>query len=217
MQSDYLYLLISFSYIAILVAIGFLLYRYLRVSSEGVRKFIHIMTSLWIFIVEYKIDNIYLKLLGPFLFIFINGAFSFSSFSSLLGMNDRRRDNGLIYYPLSIFFLVLLEHFGVLSRSSVIAGVLAMGFGDGLAALIGTKFGKNSYLVYGKYKKSKEGTATMFIVSLAVLLLFTELPLYYALLVALVAAFFENMTPLGLDNLSVPFSVAILTEVLCSL
>lgn len=217
MNSDYIYLLISLAYIGLLAVIGFVLYRYLKVKAEGVRKFIHIMTSLWIFLVEYKIANSYLKLLGPFLFIFINGVFSFSGLSSILGMNDRRRDNGLIYYPLSIFILVLVQNLGYLNRDSVIAAVLVMGFGDGFAALVGTRFGKSKYLVYGKYKKSKEGTLTMFLVSFAVICMFTDLHIYYALLVAFVAALLENITPLGLDNLSVPLSVAILSEALCSL
>ncbi len=209
--------MLSFVYIGLLAAIGFVLYRYLKVRAEGVRKFIHIMTSLWIFLVEYKIENPYLKLVGPFLFIFLNGVFSFSGLSAILGMNDRRRDNGLIYYPLSIFILVLCQNIGYLNRDSVIAAVLVMGFGDGFAALIGTRFGKSKYFVYGKYKKSKEGTITMFLVSLAVVCIFTELHLYYALLVAFAAALLENITPLGLDNLSVPIAVAMLSEVLCSL
>ncbi len=209
--------MLSFVYIGLLAAIGFVLYRYLKVRAEGVRKFIHIMTSLWIFLVEYKIENPYLKLVGPFLFIFLNGIFSFSGLSAILGMNDRRRDNGLIYYPLSIFILVLCQNIGYLNRDSVIAAVLVMGFGDGFAALIGTRFGKSKYFVYGKYKKSKEGTITMFLVSLAVVCIFTELHLYYALLVAFAAALLENITPLGLDNLSVPIAVAMLSEVLCSL
>jgi len=217
LSSDYIYLLISFAYIGFLGAMGFVLYRFCRVRAEGVRKFIHIMTSLWILLVEYKIENPYLKLLGPFLFIFINGTFSFSGLSSILGMNDRRRDNGLIYYPLSIFILVLCQNLGYLNRNSVIAAVLVMGFGDGFAALVGTRFGKSKYLVYGKYKKSREGTATMLLVSFAVICAFTDLGILYALLVAFVAALLENMTPLGLDNLSVPISVAILSEALCSL
>lgn len=217
MGSDCLYLAISFLYIGILALIGLLLYRYCHLRAEGVRKFIHIMTSLWIFIVEYKIKSPVCKLIGPFIFIFLNLIFSKSRFSSLLGMNDRRRDSGLVYYPLAIFVLVLLEIAGYISSYSVIASVLVMGWGDGLAALIGSRFGRNSYLVYGKYKKSIEGSSVMLAASFAIIMLFTPLKWYAALLIALLASFAENVTPLGLDNLSVPFSVAILSEVLCSL
>ncbi len=217
MDSDSIYLVISFLYIGLLAFLGFIFYRFCHLRAEAVRKFIHIMTSLWIFLVEYKLKNPVAKLIGPFLFIFFNWFFSKSEFSSLLGMNDRKRDSGLVYYPLSIFILVLLEISGLISSSSVIASVLVMGWGDGLAALIGSRFGKNSYLVYGRYKKSMEGSFVMFAVSFAIILIFTPLSWYAALLTALAASVAENITPLGLDNLTVPFSVAILSEVLCSL
>ncbi len=217
MTSDLIYLAISFLYIGILVLIGLILYRCLHVRAEGVRKFIHILTSLWIFIVEYRLSSPWAKLIGPFLFTIINGLFSRSRFSYLLGMDDRERGNGLMYYPLSIFILVLLEIAGVLSPSSVIAGVLVMGWGDGLAALAGSRFGRNSYLVYGKYKKSIEGTAVMFAASAVIIVIFTDMEWYYAASVAFVAALMENVTPLGLDNLSVPIIVSLLSEVICSL
>lgn len=217
MNSDFFYLVISFLYIGILVLLGLVFYRCFHMRAEIVRKFIHIMTSLWIFLVEYKIESPAAKLIGPFLFILINGIFSRSEFSYLLGMDDRKRGNGLVYYPMAIFILVLLEITGILSSSSVVAGVLVMGWGDGFAALAGSIFGRNSYMVYGKYKKSIEGTLAMFAVSAAVILIFTDMNWYYALAVAFIAAFLENVTPLGLDNLSVPIAVACMTEVICSL
>ena len=92
-----------------------------------------------------------------------------------------------------------------------------MGWGDGLAALAGSRFGRNSYLVYGKYKKSIEGTAVMFAASAVIIVIFTDMEWYYAASVAFVAALMENVTPLGLDNLSVPIIVSLLSEVICSL
>lgn len=217
MDSNLFWLLFSFGYICALVCIGYVLYRFFKVDSEGVRKFIHIFTSLWILIVFYGLDNAFSMLLGPFCFVFVNTLFVYGGFGKYLGMGDRKRDNGLIYYPLSIFILVLLSILGVLHKESVIAGVLVMGFGDGLAAIVGTRFGHHGYKVYSRYKKSIEGSLAMFVVSFLVILIATHCNPFIALAVALASTFLENITPLGFDNISVPMATSFLLEVLCSL
>lgn len=217
MNNDFFWLLVSFGYICTLVLLGFIFYRYLHLGSEKVRKFIHIFTSLWILIVAYKMESPILMLLGPFCFIFINAVFVYGGFGKYLGMGDRKRDNGLIYYPLSIFVLVLLSILGLCQKEHVVAGILVMGFGDGLAAIVGTEFGRHSYKVYSKYKKSLEGSAAMLAVSLSVIMLSTHCNIWVALVVSMVATVLENVTPLGFDNITVPISTALLLEVLCSL
>ena len=87
-----------------------------------------------------------------------------------------------------------------------------MGYGDGLAALIGSRWGRHQYSVMNA-RKSWEGTLVMFFVSLAVVLIFTPYSLATALVMALVAAFFEAVTPLGLDNITVPL-LTVLTGVI---
>lgn len=217
MESNLFWLIVSFAYIGTLALLGFVFYQCLRMHSESVRKFIHILTSLWIFIVLYKMSNPIMMLLGPFLFIFFNSAFVYCGFGKYLGMSDRKRNNGLIYYPLSIFILVLLYIKGVVVRENVVCGVLIMGFGDGLAAVVGTLIGRHRYAVFDKYKKSLEGTLTMLVVSLVVLLIFSNRPIYQCIIVAIVAALLENMTPFGFDNVSVPIISALLLEMLCRL
>lgn len=217
MDNNLFWLLFSFGYILVLAFLGYLFYRYLKVGSEGVRKFIHILTSLWILIVFYGMDNPFVMLLGPFCFILINTIFVYGGFARYLGMGDRKRDNGLIYYPISIFILVLLSILGLVHSENVIAGILVMGFGDGFAAIVGTHFGHHSYKVYSRYKKSMEGSIAMFAVSFLVILISTDCNLFIALLVALVATLLENITPLGFDNITVPIFTSGLLEVLCSL
>ena len=81
--------------------------------------------------------------------------------------------------------------------------ILIMGYGDGLAAIIGERYGKRPVQVFGGYK-SFAGTSTMFVVSLGVALIFR------AVVIASIASFVEFVTPMGLDNLTVPIAVALL-------
>lgn len=204
----------SFAYILIIVGIAFLLYRYTGIGSEGVRKFIHILVSGWVFILVGMYDSLPWALLGPSVFIVINAVFVYSGFSKYLGMGNRKRDNGLIYYPFSILVLIILLHEGVIDDRVVVASTLMMGFGDGCAALIGSRFGHHGYTSLGG-KKSIEGTLTMFIVSITILLLiYPDRPWYVPLSVAFLATVLENLTPLGFDNITVPLLSAVALGVL---
>ena len=57
----------------------------------------------------------------------------------------------------------------------------------------------------------------MFVVSLLVILLFSSVPWYWAIAVAVLASLLENFTPLGIDNLTVPIISAFALEAICHL
>lgn len=214
MNTNLLATIYSFIYILAIIAVAFVLYRFTKIGSEGVRKFIHILVSGWVLILVNCYDSLAWAVIGPVTFIFLNAAFVYSGFSKYLGMGNRKRDNGLIYYPFSILVLVIMMYNGFADERIVISSVLMMGFGDGLAALIGSRFGRHGYSFIGG-KKSLEGTLTMFAVSLTILLVvYPEGPWYVSLLVALFATLLENITPLGFDNISVPLLSALALGVL---
>ncbi len=208
MNTNLIATLCSYLYIFIVIGIAFVLYRYTRAGSEGVRKFIHIFVSLWVIILVNMYDSLLWALAGPVSFIVANTLFVFSGLSAHLGMGERKRDNGLIYYPISVAVLVIALYTGLTEARIVLASVLIMGFGDGLAALIGSAAGKHTYHFTGG-KKSLEGSFTMFAVSLTILfLLYPEGPWYYSLAAALIATLSESLSPLGFDNLTVPLLTA---------
>lgn len=214
MNTNLLATIYSFIYILAIIAVAFVLYRFTKIGSEGVRKFIHILVSGWVLILVNCYDSLAWAVIGPVTFIFLNAAFVYSGFSKYLGMGNRKRDNGLIYYPLSILVLVIMMYNGLADERIVISSVLMMGFGDGLAALIGSRFGRHGYSFIGG-KKSLEGTLTMLAVSLTILLVvYPEGPWYVSLLVAIFATLLENITPLGFDNISVPLLSALALGVL---
>lgn len=203
MDSNVLGLVYSFSFIFAVIIIAFLLYRFAHLSSETVRKVIHIGVSNWVFILTGCFNTLSFALIGPVTFIILNGAFVYSGAAKLLGMGNRKRDNGLIYFPFSLLVMTLLYYRGLIQAHDVIAGTLVMGYGDGFAALLGSKFGRHKYSVMNA-QKSWEGTAVMFIASLAVILLVTPYSISKAIMMAVVATVFEAVTPLGLDNITVP-------------
>ena len=95
-----------------------------------------------------------------------------------------------------------------------------MVYGDGFAALIGQKFGKVKYKVFGG-EKSLEGSLTMFVVttvmSVFVWMVFSTIGypmpnfnLFAILGISAVATICEALSYGGIDNLTVPALTSIL-------
>ena len=220
MNSNLLGLALSFPFLALVILVGILLRRYASVSSEAMRKFVHIGVSNWWFIEVNFFTSLSYALVGPILFIILNSLFTFLNWGKALGMDDKKRNYGLIYFPITLLILVVLQYQGVVSSLACSIAVFVMGYGDGLAALVGTKWGKKKLPVPGMVK-SWAGTLTMASVSSLVALIglvfFTTLSapvvLGISLVIGLSAAVMEAVTPLGLDNITVPFVVVLLLGV----
>jgi len=204
----------SIGFVFLVVLAAFIFYESGRMQGEAVRKFIHIMVSNWVFILVYTIDSLSFAIIGPVFFIIVNTIFVYGGYGKYLGMGDRKRDNGLIYYPMTLLILVICLYAGTVSKGVMVASVLSMGYGDGLAALVGKKFGSHKYSIFSA-SKSLEGSVVMFIVSSLAFLIFAKMTLWYAILLGLFASLLEAVTPLGLDNLTVPLISAMLAEALC--
>ncbi len=221
MNSNIIGLLISFPFLALVIAVGIALKKWCAISSESMRKFIHIGVCNWWFLELWYFNTLTYALIGPITFIILNSLFTFREWGTALGLGDRKRNYGLIYFPVTLVILVVLQYNHLVSPLASTIGVLVMGYGDGLAALIGAKWGKRE-IPFNVSKKSYLGTLTMFIVSVVVVLValifFSDLSLAKLITVTVVVAFVsavvEVLTPFGLDNLTVPLLATLLIEVL---
>jgi dolichol kinase len=180
------------------------------------RKFLHIMTGNIAFILPLFETREIMAFLaaGPFILF----TFLMSPYSPIKSMRGKTSEAGhglgLVYYAITwtILAYVFFDH-----REIIAMGILAMSYGDGLASLIGIKYGKRKYTVF-KDTKSYVGSLAMFLCTfllLVVAIVFYTEPLTaravaYLLCMAGVATVVEGITPLGLDNLSVPFVTAVM-------
>lgn len=220
MNSNIVGLLISFPFLALVIAVGILLKHRFSISSESMRKFVHIGVSNWWFIEVNFFTSLGYALIGPIFFIIANSLFTFLGWGKALGMDDRKRNYGLIYFPITLLILVVMQYQGIVSSLACSIGVLIMGYGDGLAGLFGAKWGKKK-LPIAFADKSYLGTLVMAAVSFAVT--FIGLGAYstlglgsvfgISLMIALVSALTEAVTPLGLDNITVPLLATFLLGV----
>lgn len=203
-SSDLLGLLFVYGYVALLLIISDkVLQNYPRFS----RKFIHILVGNILFILPVFATREAITFLAAAPFIFLT--FIMSPYSPIK-LNHRVSTSGhglgLVYYAISWTVLAFL----FFPQPWIIAvGIAAMSYGDGLASLMGERYGKNKYNIFGD-TKSLEGSISMFlvlIVSLIVVFLFYNQPLNLTtiVIISLVATVLEGITPRGLDNLTACF------------
>ncbi|NTV60143.1 MAG: phosphatidate cytidylyltransferase [Chlorobiaceae bacterium] len=113
----------------------------------------------------------------------------------------------------TLYFVVVAMICGTLYYKRL-EGVLAMavlGWGDGLAPVIGTRFGKMKYHILSD--KSIEGSLAFFVGSVAAGLFFVKLILpesfdpLQIIVVSLIATVVEGVSPKEVDNLTIPLAV----------
>jgi phytol kinase len=198
--------------LGVVVLLAETIYRRVSANSELVRKVVHISTGNIILLAWW------LKLptwVGIWASV-IAGAIALLSFyiPFLPGINSvGRKSLGTFFYAISIG--ILIAWFWPTQQYQYAAiGILVMTWGDGLAALIGQKYGQHPYEVWG-IKKSWEGSLTMALTSYFVssLILFgVQGNIWQTWLIpvaiALVATGLEAFSKLGIDNLTVPLGSA---------
>ena len=204
--SDIIGLILVYGYIAILLIIS---EKVLNKYPTFSRKFLHIMVGNVIFILPFFTSQFVITFLAAAPFILLT--FLMSPYSPIK-FNDRISTSGhgmgLVYYAIS---WTVLAFFFYDQQWIIAVGIAAMSYGDGMAALIGEKFGKHKYNIFGD-KKSFEGSIAMFlvlIVTLGIVLAYYNIFTANFIIipvVALIATIFEGITPKGLDNITACFS-----------
>jgi uncharacterized protein (TIGR00297 family) len=192
-------------------------------GNEFTRKFIHIGVAHWWIVAMYLIDGIWYALIPPALFVAVN---YYSYKKDLFKSMERGKDSsdlGTVYFSISLIILILLTWRGGLLGEDIryigAIGALVMGYGDGFAAIVGKNYGRFKYHIMNSVK-SIEGSAAMFILSFAVTALFLGAnrgfgfeTIVVSLAVSLLASITEAITPLGMDNITVPIVASVLAYI----
>ena len=217
-MSDLIGLLIAYLTIPAIIAGAQLLLSAHLVDATVARKLIHVGVSHWWLIAMRFHTSTAFALVGPVSFVLINALVYRYHLLSAMEEPDHRRNLGTIYFPISLIVLVMLSFTGPMPKYVGGIGVLVMGYGDGLASIIGTRFGSRRIPLFGG-SKSVAGTLAMGLVSACVVAIFVGrfhahggdpgFLLLSAVSTALVATALELGTPFGMDNLTVPIGTAL--------
>ncbi len=213
--SDIIALIAVYIYVALIFVIAEMV---LKTKPEVSRKFLHIMIGNMIFAMPFFSDA---WVMVWFLTLPITIILFFLTEYSPIKIENSVTESG---HALGLFFYagIWTILIAVFSKQIwiVALAIVPMVYGDGFAALIGQKFGKIKYTVFGG-TKSLEGSLTMFVIttvmSVFVWMVFTtigypmpEFNLFYIIAISAVATVCEALSYGGIDNLSVPALTSIL-------
>lgn len=188
-----------------------------KAGKEASRKYIHIMLSNWWIIAMAFFDNMLWAAAAPAIFVVVN-YLSYKKGIIKVMERDENDDNkeslGTVYYALSLLILALIT-FGPLNNPMIgLCGILVMGYGDGLAAVIGQAVKSKEFVIAGN-KKSVAGSLAMFCVTLIIFVGFliysnAEYVAIKSILVAILMTIVEAVSVKGTDNLTVPLITSLL-------
>ncbi|WP_197985101.1 diacylglycerol/polyprenol kinase family protein [Leptolyngbya sp. Cla-17] len=197
------------------------LYRTKLASPEVVRKVVHIGVGNVILLAWWLQAPAWLGIGASIAFSAI--AFLSYQFPILPSINGvGRKSLGTFFYAVSIGLLI--SYFWTIEqREYAVLGVLVMTWGDGLAALIGQRFGKHLYTLWDT-QKSWEGSLTMAIASFVVsssILVSVQGNIWQSWIISVAVALWatglEAFSKFGIDNLTVPVGSAAIAFLLGSL
>ena len=217
--ADLIPLVIATIYVVVVFIIS---EKVLNTKPEVARKFLHIMIGNMIFIMPFFSDVWGMLILTVPTTIVLFFLTDYSPIKIENKVTESGHVLGLFFYAL--IWSVLLLIFNGNNLWIVAMAIAALVYGDGFAALIGSKFGKVKYTIWGG-EKSLEGSLAMFVV-VAVVSVFVwmfyvalgySLPTFnfWAILgISAVATVCEAVSYGGIDNITVPGLTAILYYVL---
>jgi len=191
-----------------------LLARKQLVRGEASRKLVHIVVGTFVALWPLLMSLEKIQFISLAFVVVIVLSRQFRIFRSI--HNTRRQIWGELFFAASIGLLPLISS----SRLVFVAAVLHMSLADGLAGLIGTRYGSRSrFLMFGQ-PKSVLGSVTFAITSYAIVLGFFKASKLVGvndlnavvLALPLLATFLETASVKGSDNILVPIIVGIVLQ-----
>jgi phytol kinase len=184
-------------------------WRHQKLHNEFSRKLVHITVGSFVAFWPFFLTWNEIKLLSVAFLLVVSISKNLHIFKAIHSV--QRPTWGELYFALAVGGIAFVTH----DKWIYMAALLFMSLADGLAAVIGVRYGKSQRYYIFKQAKSVAGTATFFVVAMVILIGYS----YYApgvtfqpifILLAIVATIVENIAIAGLDNVFVPLFVAAL-------
>ncbi|MCB8942587.1 MAG: hypothetical protein H6658_02310 [Ardenticatenaceae bacterium] len=214
-MNNWLGLLICFLYIFGIIGLAEGLRRWRGYSSGFTRKVIHIGVGMMSWALHFLFDSPWFFIAACATFMILN--FLDWRYGFVAAMSSGDRSNlGTVYFPLAA---AVVAYIFWDTPPLMVAALMPLTWGDGLAPVVGRAYGRNHYTVYTS-SRTLEGSAGFFVFCF----LFTWLALWLiggspaiapatavlpALVITIITTLIEAISIWGLDNLTIT-AVAIL-------
>jgi len=178
-----------------------------RTHGEISRKFVHVTVGCFVAFWPLFLTWRQIELLSLAFVVVVLVSQRLQLFKAIHSV--QRPTAGEIYFGLSVGLVAFLTH----DPAIYAVALLHMALADGLAAIVGVKYGASqAYIVFGS-RKSVVGTVTFLAISAALVASYAlHQDIAFSLVlpgVVIAAALIENLAVQGLDNLLVPLLIAV--------
>ena len=208
-MSNWLAVVISFVYVFAILGAAEGLRRAFRLPVEFTRKVVHIGVGMWAWGTAALFTDKWFALIPPAVFVVLNYISYRRTLFAAMEVEDKS-NLGTVYFPIAFAAIILL--FFDISKPLMVAALMPMTWGDAFAAIVGKRYGRHHYVLFGS-RRSMEGSAAMFVFSLLSAAITSlafgaqlDVAIALGLTLALFATIAEAISPIGLDNLLVPAS-----------
>jgi dolichol kinase len=206
---------IFFTLVAVFIAlmINEFLWRKHKIKNEFARKSIHISVAVFVAFWPYYLSYLYIEYIAIAFIIVILISRRYRLFQSIDEV--KRSTLGELFFPLGILAAALLAP----QKEVFTIALLCVGLADGLAALVGQRYGRSNRYKIFKGFKSIAGSLTVFIVSLIILLLTNyfgsmHLAIISFIVLPLDVALVEAFAPIGSDDFLIPITALAILSLL---
>ncbi len=203
----------------LLLVVSEYLWRTKRLRGERARKLIHVLAGTFIAYWPWLMSFSMIQILSVGMIAVVLLSRVFNIFQGIHGV--RRRTIGDVLFPVTVAIIA-----GVAASDWIFAvAMLHLGLADGMAAVVGDRFGKkNRYKIWGE-AKSVAGSLTFLGLSVLIMgclvlfgpALFKDFYWQLIVLVPLIATSVENLSVRGTDNIFVPLFVTLILNQIAEL
>jgi phytol kinase len=197
----------------ILLCVSEMWWRQTKVHGEISRKFVHITVGTFVAFWPFFLSWHEIELLSIAFLIVVSVSKHLNILKAIHSV--QRPTWGEVYFALAVGSVALIAQ----NRLIYMTALLQMSLADGLAAIMGMRYGKKQkYLIFGQVK-SIVGSFSFMAVSYATLLVYSYasglgINILALLLLAVGATLIENIGVFGLDNLFVPILIASMLRIM---
>ena len=176
--------------------------------SEFSRKFVHITVGSFVAFWPFFLSWNEIRLLSIGFLVVIGLSKYFRVFRAIHSV--QRPTLGELYFALAVGLITFVTQ----NEWIYMAALLQMSLADGFAAVMGVRFGRQSYLMFS-HRKTLVGSLTFFVISVGILVAYgqladVQLSVAFIAGAAALATIIENFAVAGLDNLLVPLVIGFL-------
>lgn len=143
-MNEFAALLVSYVFIFAVLGITQVLLKANIVTASVSRKIVHIGVAHWWLFAMFFIESTWVALIGPVSFIGLNYLSYRTHLFRSMEHETPRKNLGTVYYPIALTGLVLLSWLGPFPKWYGLVAMLALGWGDGMAALVGEAAGRRA-------------------------------------------------------------------------